>query len=162
MLSDIQEYDIRTGLSTRKDHDLAFNYLVLRSHDKFQVPDARRAAERRLQSNLEQDPFAGFAFASRHDDLHLGRMAIKLIDLQVGVGGRLDFWKRISDAKPSWQLALAQLVMPFISRYHDKAPPPGVKSVAISYHAAVKTDLRDIAAASNPRRAQAQYIVGRH
>jgi hypothetical protein len=69
MLSDIQEYDIRTGLSTRKDHDLAFNYLVLRSHDKFQVPDARRAAERRLQSNLEQDPFAGFAFASQHDDL---------------------------------------------------------------------------------------------
>jgi hypothetical protein len=151
MLSDIQEYDVRIGVASRKDHDLAFNYSVLRSHDKFQVPDARRAAECRLESNLEQDPFAGFAFASQHDDLQLGRKAIKLIDLQVGVGGRLDFWKQISEAKPSWQLALAQLVMPFISRYHDKPPPPGVKSVAISYHAAVKTDLRDIAAAFNPR-----------
>jgi hypothetical protein len=113
------------------------------------MPDG--AAERRLESNLDQDPFAGCAFASQHDDIHLGRMAIKLIDLQVGVGGRLHFWKQISDAKPSWQLAFAQLVMPFISRYHDKPPPPGIKSVAISYHAAVKTDLREIAAAFNPR-----------
>jgi hypothetical protein len=44
MLSDIQEYDIRTGLSTRKDHDLAFDYSVLRSHDKLQVTDARRSS----------------------------------------------------------------------------------------------------------------------
>ena len=151
MLVDIQEYHIRIGLSVRKYHDLAFNYSVLQSHDKFQVPNARRAAERRLESDLEQDPFAGFAFASHHDDLHLGRMAIELIDLQVGVGGRLDFWKQISDARPSWQLALAQLVMPFISRYHDHPPPPGVKRVAVSYHAAVEPDLWDIAADLNPR-----------
>ena len=114
MISELQNHESRTGPSSRKDHGLAINHSVLKAHDKYQISDGRRAAERRLKRDLEVDPFAGFAYASWNADLDLGRQAIGLMDL-LG-DDEIDFWEEISDAKPSWQLALAQLAMPDMTR----------------------------------------------
>jgi len=42
-------------------------------------------------------------------------------------GGGIDFWDMISDAKPSWQLALAQLAMPDPTRRFSTTSQGGKK-----------------------------------
>lgn len=42
-------------------------------------------------------------------------------------GGGIDFWDIISDAKPSWQLALAQLAMPDMKRQYFNMSQGGKK-----------------------------------
>jgi hypothetical protein len=100
-----------------------------------------------LQWDLEVDPYAGFTFASWNADLELGRKAIELMDLLNGDGN--DFWEDISDAKPSWQLALAQLAMPSMSRRYFNASQGGMK---VSYlQVLVHSDLRTKAAKFSPK-----------
>ena len=70
----------------------------------------------RFNAELERDPFAGFAFASRRKDLFLGRRMIRNMSFKPDSAGQVDFWKRISNAKPTWQLALARLMMPTTGR----------------------------------------------
>jgi hypothetical protein len=147
MISDLQQHDSRTGLSSGKEHGLATNYSVLKAHEKYQVSDGRRAAERRLQWDLEVDPYAAFAFASWNADLELGRKAIELMDLLNGDGN--DFWEDISDAKPTWQLALAQLAMPYMSRRYFNTSPREKK---IPYlQVVVNSKLRSKVADFNPK-----------
>jgi len=147
MISDLQGHESRTGISSGKDHGLAVNHSVLKAHDKFQVSDGRRAAERRLKWDLEVDPFAAFAYASWKADLDLGRQAIGLMDL-LG-GGVIDFWQEISDAKPSWQLALAQLAMPDMTRRYIYTPNGGKKVPYLQV--TVDTDLKSNAAEFSPK-----------
>jgi hypothetical protein len=147
MISDLQQHESRTGPSSSKDHGLAINHSVLKAHDKYQVSDGRRAAERRLKWDLEVDPFAGFAYASWNADLDLGRQAIGLMDL-LG-GGEIDFWEEISDAKPSWQLALAQLAMPDMSRRYIHTSYGGKKVPYLQV--TVDTDLKSKAAKFSPK-----------
>jgi len=125
MLSDLQAHEGRIGLSSGKDHGLAINHSVLKALDKYQVTDSRQEAERRLKWDLEIDPFAGFAHASWNADLDLGRQAIAHMDLLLGC--EIDFWDMISDAKPSWQLALAQLAMPDTNRRYSNTSQGGKK-----------------------------------
>jgi hypothetical protein len=141
MMSDLQQHESRTGPSSSKEHGLAINYSVMKAHD------GRRAAERRLHWDLEVDPFAGFAFASWNADLELGRKAIELMDLLNGDGN--DFWEDISDAKPTWQLALAQLAMPYMSRRYFNTSPREKK---IPYlQVVVNSKLRSKVADFNPK-----------
>jgi hypothetical protein len=150
MISDLQKHESLTGPSSSKDHGLAINHSVMKAHDKFQVSDGRRAAERRLKRDLEVDPFAGFAYASWNADLDLGRQAIGLMNLLDGCDGdRVDFWEKISDAKPSWQVALAQLAMPSMSRRYYHTSQGGKK---VSYlQVMVNSDLRSKAAKFSPK-----------
>jgi len=147
MMSDLQEHESRIGPSSSKDHGLAINHSVWKAHDKYQVSDGRSAAQRRLKHDLEVDPFAGFAYASWNADLDLGRQAIGLMDL-LG-GGEVDFWDKISDAKPSWQLALAQLAMPSMSRRYYQSSQGG--NLLPYLRVMVNSDLRSKAATFSPK-----------
>jgi len=60
------------------------------------------------------------------------------------------FWKKISEAKPSWQLALAQLVMPLMSRSSLRAIPGARKAVTYLI-VAVKADMGEVADDFDPR-----------
>jgi hypothetical protein len=128
MLSDIQNHDLHSRQSAHQKYDLATNYSVVRANDKYQVSNALREASCRLQDSLKVDPFAAFAFASRQDDVELGRDAIGFMDLEHHLAGsypgELNLWKKLSETKPSWQVALAQLILPVITiepGRHDKA-----------------------------------------
>lgn len=147
MISDLRELSCQSETSSAASHGIATDYSVMLAHDKFQATEGLIAAQRRLECSLSVNPFAGFAIASRSHDLRLGRRAIRHINLQVINGGQLDFWHEIADAKPSWQLALAQLVMPLMSRYPD-SQFAGRKSFTM---ARVKNDSDDIASAFNPK-----------
>jgi len=147
MISELQNHESRTGPSSRKDHGLAINHSVLKAHDKYQISDGRRAAERRLKRDLEVDPFAGFAYASWNADLDLGRQAIGLMDL-LG-DDEIDFWEEISDAKPSWQLALAQLAMPDMTRRYIYTSNGGKKVPYLQV--TVDTDLKSKVADFSPK-----------
>jgi len=106
MLSDLRDYySAQDRVSGHEDHDLATNYFVARTHGKFQITDVRRVAKHQLNDSLRRDPFAGLAFASRQDDVKLGRKAIKLMSFSNCLKGpgvdSIGFWKKISDVKPS-------------------------------------------------------------
>jgi hypothetical protein len=60
---------------------------------------------------LKQDPFAGLAYASRQNDLDLGRQGIRLIRFDTDLEHHFDLWKKMTDVKHSWQLALASLLL---------------------------------------------------
>lgn len=152
MLSDIHEHDFRSRVSSLRNHDIAINYSVLQSHDKFQVPVAREAADRRMEDHLNQDPYAVFAFASRQNDLELGRRAIRSMDLfkaSTPYGSRVDFWSKIKDARPNWQVALAVLVMPDINITRDKLYQ-GMITKARRLDMSVESDMEDIAECFSP------------
>jgi len=154
MLSDLRDYySVQDRISGHEDHDLATNYFVARTHDKFQITDVRQVAKHRLNDSLRRDPFAGLAFASRQDDVKLGRKAIKLMSFSKWLKGprvgSIGFWEKISDVKPSWRLALAELLMPVITVSREKR---GSDTVARSHlEAPVYTNMKAIAKNFEPK-----------
>jgi len=64
-------------------------------------------------------------------------------------GGEIDFWEEISDAKPSWQLALAQLAMPDMTGRYIYTPNGGKKVPYLQV--TVDTDLKSNAAEFSPK-----------
>lgn len=75
--------------------------------DKFDFDRGRAHATAALRSMLRKDPFAGLAYASRTNNLALGKQAIELLELAAFLTGQFDLWEVMSEVKPSWQIALA-------------------------------------------------------
>ena len=93
-------------------------------HQKYNIKVSRSDAESALTAALRKNPFAGIAYAGRLDDLTLGRQAIELLRFDpVHKGGVFDLWAAMADIKPSWQLALASLLLPYQSFHHVQANP---------------------------------------
>ena len=103
-------------LNNRSDPSLEVLQAAVRSHDKFNIDTGLKMAEEALHRGITKDPFAAFTYASQQGDLDLGRQAIRLIRLDSGENRIIKLWSMMSDAKPSWQLALADLVDPTPSR----------------------------------------------
>jgi len=81
-------------------------------HDKFDMDMGRETAEAALHIGIKRDPIAAFAYASRHKDVAFARQAIRLIRFGSEQSGFVDLWSMMADAKASWQLALAKVVIP--------------------------------------------------
>jgi hypothetical protein len=115
-------------------------------HDKYDIKVTRAQAENTLHTALYKSPFAGLAYASQINDLTLGRQAIELIRFDY----KFDLWMSLSDVKPSWQLALAQLLLP-------THPNAQAKSTAVVQRGKVTIenkyviDLKDVASRFNPK-----------
>jgi hypothetical protein len=93
-------------------------------YEKLELRDALDLAKARLDDALKENPIDGFIYASQHNDLDLGRRAIKYWKFLPDIAGNYDFWEKICGAKPSWQLALARSLMPTSlrdSHRHDEA-----------------------------------------
>lgn len=71
----------------------------------------RKAAEEALQQGFTKDPFAALAYASRQDDVALGKRAVRSQRPGSDHGGSFDFWAKVSDTKLSWQVALAKIML---------------------------------------------------
>jgi hypothetical protein len=97
-------------------------HATVKFHDKFNMDMGRETAERALHLGIKRDPFAALAYASRQDDVDLGRQAIKLIRFGSEEYGDVSLWARMSDIKPSWQLAFAKLTIPTFSYQYHKGP----------------------------------------
>ena len=86
-------------------------YANVQLHKKYKIEITRGRADDELHKMLKQDPFAGLAYASRQNDLDLGRQAIRLIRFNTDMEHHFDLWKKMADIRPSWQLALASLLL---------------------------------------------------
>jgi hypothetical protein len=86
-------------------------YANVKLHKKYNIEITRGEADDELHRMLKQDPFAGIAYASRQNDLDLGRQAIRLIQFDTDMERHFDLWKKMVNVKPSWQLALASLLL---------------------------------------------------
>jgi hypothetical protein len=93
------------------------------------------------------NPFGGFAHASRENDIELGRQAIKSMRFRPKSSNKFDFWGTISEATPSWQVALARTIMSTTPR--EKQIPASGKSVD-SFDVDVSTDMDDVAKRFDP------------
>jgi hypothetical protein len=97
--------------------DLAILDANVKLHKKFSLTVTQDQAEEDLHVALKSDPFAGLAYASRQNDVELGREAIKLIEFDSGFENQFDLWDKISDMKLSWQVAFMRLALsPFGSQ----------------------------------------------
>jgi hypothetical protein len=113
-------YATRHQPDTLPDPSLDLLHADVKFHQKYNIEVTRPEAESALTAALGKDPFAGLAYASRHDDLALGRQAIEL--LRFDQNG-FDIWVAMADNKPSWQLALASLLLPNPSFHHVLQEP---------------------------------------
>ena len=86
-------------------------YANVKLHKKYNIEITRGKADDELHQMLKHDPFAGLAYASRQNDLDLGRQTIRLIQFDTDMEHHFDLWKKMADIKPSWQLALASLLL---------------------------------------------------
>jgi len=98
---------------------LGMSYNEVKFHDKFNINTGRKSAEEVLRARIKKDPFATLAYASRKNDVALGRQAIKLIRFGPKISGEVSLWAKMSDVKPSWQLAFAKLTLPEFSYRYD-------------------------------------------
>ena len=85
-------------------------HALAKAHDKFGIETHQFEAKAAFNSALKDDPWAGLAHASHINDLELGRNAIQLMRLDKTYDS--DIWELLSDVKPTWQIALARLVLP--------------------------------------------------
>jgi hypothetical protein len=98
---------------------------------------------------LKQDPFAGLAYASRQNDLDLSRQAIQLIRFDTDMEHYFDLWKKMVDVKPSWQLALARLLLPVYA--YENLPYEYPFKGGSSLEVKCDIDLDQVALASEPK-----------
>jgi hypothetical protein len=130
-------------------------HAAIRFHDKFNIETGLKTAEEALQLGITRDPFAAFAYASQRGDLALGRQAIRLI--RVGSGGNrmIKLWSMMSEAKPSWQLALAELEPAPSCDYSVAVLCDFVNKDGSSSHVSIKTrfeiDMDEVAARFDPK-----------
>jgi hypothetical protein len=87
---------------------------ISRFHHKYEIDVTRELVDAELLEVLRRNPCQGFAYASRCDDLELGRRAISLMEF-TSFGSHDDrdhvgFWDDIEEVRPSWQAAFAKLV----------------------------------------------------
>lgn len=92
--------------------DVTILHAAVMATDKFDVDDPQDELDDALDYALDQTPFRIFATASRQNNLHLGKMAIKNMTHSRHRVGKFDFWQEVSEATPSWQVALARLLLP--------------------------------------------------
>lgn len=133
------------------NHTLAVLQAVVDLHDKFESSAALDSAKIRFQRALAEDPFAGFALASRQDDWVLGRRAIRLMKFKSDKAGNVDFWKKISNASPTWQVALASSML--LAKKNDTSDRHSGKKVikGPSFLVEVNTNMSAIAEQFKPR-----------
>jgi hypothetical protein len=112
-------YTARMYESVSASPSLKVLYAAVKFHDKFNIDTGRKSAEEALHLESTKDPFAAFAYASQQGDLALARKAIKLIRFGSEQRGNANLWAMMSDAKPTWQLALAKIVTPIFTYNHD-------------------------------------------
>jgi hypothetical protein len=86
-------------------------YANVKLHKKYNIEITRGKADDKLHKMLKHYPFAGLAYASRQNDLDLGRQAIRPIRFDTDMEHHFDLWKKMVDVKPSWQLGLARLLL---------------------------------------------------
>ena len=104
-------YAARHAPSILPQPTLEMLYANVKLHKKYKIEITRAEAYDELHQMLKQDPFAGLAYASRQNDLDLGRQAIRLIQFDTDMEHHFDLWKKMADVKHSWQLALASLLL---------------------------------------------------
>jgi hypothetical protein len=108
------------------DHDDIENlHAAVKFNDKYGISATRRNIISDLHIALRNDPFAGLAYASRQNDLEFGREAVGHIRLGTGQKGEADLWALMADIKPSWQVALAKLMIPRIMYHYEHPGSPG-------------------------------------
>jgi non-ribosomal peptide synthetase component F len=130
-------------------------HAAVKVHDKFDIETNRFQAETAFKWALAEDPWAGLAYASHDNDLEVGRFAIQY--LQLHDLNHNDIWEVLSDVKPSWQIALAKLILPkvkieILNRYDDDEEDPGS---GIEWFGASSTqsrvNMRELAKNFNPK-----------
>jgi hypothetical protein len=99
-----RQYDPPSSPTLRQLH------AAVKAHDKFDIEFNRSEAKMALESALREDPWEGFGYASRNNDVELGKIAIQLMRLEETDDS--DIWDLLSDVKPTWQIALGRLVLP--------------------------------------------------
>jgi hypothetical protein len=124
-------------------------YANVKLHQKYNIEITRGKADDKLHKMLKQDPFAGLAFASRQNDLDLGRQAIRLIRFETDMEHHFDLWKKMVDVKPSWQLALASLLLRVYA--YDNPPYEYPLRRATTLEVNCDIDLDQVALAFNPK-----------
>jgi hypothetical protein len=124
-------------------------YANVKLHKKYNIEITRGKADNQLHQMLKQDPFAGLAYASRQNDLDLGRQAIGLIQCDTDMEHHLRLWEKMVDVKPSWQLALASLLLPVYAYKNSpyEYPFKGGSSLEVK----CDIDLDQVALAFNPK-----------
>jgi hypothetical protein len=113
-------------------------YANVKLHRKYNIEITRGKADDELLKMLKQDPFAGLAYASRQNDLDLSRQAIQLIRFDTDMEHHFDLWKKMVDVKPSWQLALARLLLP-VYAYENSPYEYPFKGGSISRSSVIST-----------------------
>jgi hypothetical protein len=112
----------------KEEERLGQLHAIVKAHDKFDIETNRFQAETAFKWALAEDPWAGLAYASHDNDLEVGRFAIQY--LQLDDLNHNDIWEVLSDVKPSWQIALAKLILPkvkteILNHYDDDEEDPG-------------------------------------
>lgn len=127
-------------------------YATVKMHDMFGIDINRVEADKALHLALKQDPFRGLAYASHINDIELGRSAIQLMRFSTTW---FSLWKKMSDIKPAWQLALIKLLSPLHSIvYVDPSTytsDEDESSREIIWRSKSKATLKDIAAKFDPK-----------
>jgi hypothetical protein len=93
---------------------LDFLHDTVRAHDKFDIQTDQSETKMALQAALTAQPWTGLAYASHINDLALGKRAIELIRLDEVNNYGSSIWELLSRMKPTWQIALARLILPSI------------------------------------------------
>jgi hypothetical protein len=134
--------------------NIADLYAAVKLHNKFQITITVDQAKEDLYMALQQDPFAGFGYASRQNDLPLGKYAIEFIRFDEGPDDEFDLWAKMAESKVtlSWRIALAELVLPTytVARLRDRySAYEGEDTETLA--AICKADMRDIARQFDPK-----------
>jgi hypothetical protein len=119
--ADVMERILHGLISTQYDPNFLSSptlrqlHAAVKAHDKYDIEINRLKATLAFKSALKNDPWAGLAYASHINDLTLGRHAIELLQFDKIEKDGTGFWGMMADVKPSWQIALARLILPEIA-----------------------------------------------
>jgi len=126
-------------------------YANVKIHRKYKIDVTLYDANAKLHTALAQDPFAGLAYASQKNDLELGRQAIRLIQFKTDSSNYCDLWEMMRNVKPTWQLALAKLLLPIYAfRQRDSASDDHYRKGAMIVDVYHNVDLNQIALTFEP------------
>jgi hypothetical protein len=105
------------GLHTAQMNDITLRtqaaslevlHATVKFYDKFSIEMGRNAAENALNLGIERDPFAALAYASRQNDVALGRQAASRETLSLHSRMLVDRTMSLSVDRPSSSYDLAQ------------------------------------------------------
>ena len=123
--------------------DLATLDAIVKLHKKFTFTVTQHQAEEDSLMALKSDPFAGLAYASRQNDVELGRQAIELIEFDTRSDNEYDLWDKVSNVEPLWRLTFMRLALPTYTTQIGDGP--------VSLRAKCRLGVVDIARQFDPK-----------